>query len=206
MVRPSALTAAENGPAEPATEARPSLLRNEPKALSTRADGGWPAPVFVMILITPPTAPSPYSTAPLLPREISMRSTLLSGIDEKSKPCRSKSLKRRPFTSTSTFDGALAPKPRKSTMSRAPLTPAPMCWIWKPACSVMISVSVWRGDRAISSAVMMLVEVPVMPPLPRRDAPTSIGGNVKPPAGAASCAVATCTNEASANTAPHTLL
>ena len=50
-----------------------------------------------------------------------------------------------------------------------------MCWIWIPVCWPMISGKFCAGDCAISSAVITLVEAPVMPAPSRLD-DTSIGG------------------------------
>ena len=56
------------------------------------------------MLMTPPTALSPYSTAPLLPRVISMRSIESRGMVEKSTPAMSMSLSLRPLISTSVLE------------------------------------------------------------------------------------------------------
>ena len=65
--------------------------------------------------MTPPTALSPYSTAPLLPRVISMRSIESRGMVEKSTPAMSMSLSLRPLMRTRVLEVANAPKPRRST-------------------------------------------------------------------------------------------
>ncbi len=77
------------------------------------------AGVFVMILITPPTALSPNRTLPL-PRTISTRSIWSRGICVQSTPLRSISLTRRPSTSTRVLEGAVSPKPRRSTCALFP--------------------------------------------------------------------------------------
>ena len=60
----------------------------EPAPASTRiATGGPPTPFLVTMLMTPPMALSPYSTAPLLPRVISIRSIESRGMVEKSTLC-----------------------------------------------------------------------------------------------------------------------
>ena len=66
---------------------------NDPTPASPRmATGGPPTPFFRTMLMTPPIALSPYSTAPLLPRVISMRSIESRGMVEKSTPAISMSL------------------------------------------------------------------------------------------------------------------
>ena len=58
------------------------------------------------MLMTPPTAPSPYSTAPLLPRVISIRS-MLSTVDGAEIEARQiESFSRRPLIRISVLDGA----------------------------------------------------------------------------------------------------
>jgi len=90
---------------------------NDPKPPSTRPEyAGPPTPVFVIILITPPTALSPYSTAPLLPLVISMRSIESRGMVEKSTPFMSTSLTLRPLMSSRELEVWNAPNPRKSTL------------------------------------------------------------------------------------------
>ncbi len=81
-------------------EMLPNFWLNEPMPPSMRAEAGLPpsAPVLVTMLMTPPTALSPYRTAPLLPRVTSMRSMDCNGMVDRSTPARSISLIRRPFT------------------------------------------------------------------------------------------------------------
>ena len=91
---------------------------------------------------------------------------------------RSKSLKRRPLIRTSVLDGARsrrsrADRPRRARRSRRHRRAG----LWMPASRERMSAIVCRGERAMSSAVMMVVDVPVMPPLPRRLSRTSIVGS-----------------------------
>ena len=95
--------------------------------------------------MTPPTALSPYSTAPLLPRVISMRSIELRGMVEKSTPAMSMSLSLRPLMSTRVFEVAKAPKPRRSTDVLAPLTPPNRLVSCTPGTCAMISCNGLRG-------------------------------------------------------------
>ena len=133
---------------------RPRQVRwlKEPTPASARmATGGPPTPFFRTILMTPPTALSPYSTAPLLPRVISMRSIESRGMVEKSTPAMSMSLSLRPLMSTRVFEVAKAPNPRRSTLVLAPLTPPNRLVSCTPGACAMISCSVCAGECAISS-------------------------------------------------------
>ncbi len=56
------------------------------------------------------------------------------------------------------------------------------------------------GERSISSAVIVELDAPVITP-PRRDVPTSIGGNAT-----LFCALAPCASNASAMLAPSKLI
>ena len=125
---------------------------NEPTPASARiATGGPPTPFFSTMLMTPPIALSPYSTAPLLPRVISMRSIELRGMVEKSTPAMSTSLSLRPLMSTRVLEVAKAPKPRRSTLVFAPLTPPNRLVSCTPGVCAMISCNVCAGECAISS-------------------------------------------------------
>ena len=147
---------------------------NEPTPASARiATGGPPTPFFSTMLMTPPIALSPYSTAPLLPRVISMRSIESRGMVEKSTPCMSMSLTLRPLISTRVLEVANAPKPRRSTLVFAPLTPPNRLVSCTPGVCAMISCTVSAGECAISCAVMTEVAVPTMP-LNCRTAPTPV--------------------------------
>ncbi len=121
--------------------------------------------------MTPPTALSPYSTAPLLPRVISMRSIELRGMVEKSTPAMSMSLSLRPLISTRVLEVANAPNPRRSTLVFAPLTPPNRLVSCTPGTCAMISCKVCAGECAISSAVMTVAEAPTMPANCRTGAP-----------------------------------
>ena len=113
--------------------------------------------------MTPPIALSPYSTAPLLPLVISIRSIESRGRVEKSTLCRSMSLTLRPLIRTSVLGAANAPKPRMSTVVLAPLTPPNRLVSCTPGTCAMISCTVCAGDCLISSAVITEVDAPTMP-------------------------------------------
>ena len=131
--------------------------------------------------MTPPTALSPYSTAPLLPLVISMRSIESRGMVEKSTPAMSMSLSLRPLISTRLLEVANAPNPLISTVVLTPLTPPYRLVSCTPGVCAMISCTVCAGEWAISSAVMTDVDAPTMP-LNCRTAGASFAA---PPAGAA---------------------
>src|SRR6188768_516937 len=137
---------------------------NEPTPPSARIlTGGPPTPFFSTMLMTPPTALSPYNTAPLLPLVISMRSIESRGMVEKSTPAMSTSLSLRPLISTRLLEVANAPKPRRSTLVFTPLTPPYRLVSCTPGVCAMISCTVCAGELAISSAVMTDVDAPTMP-------------------------------------------
>ena len=66
----------------------------------------------------------------------------------------SMSLSLRPLMSTRVFEVAKAPKPRRSTLVLAPLTPPNRLVSCTPGVCAMISCSVCAGECAISSAVI----------------------------------------------------
>src|SRR6478672_9248373 len=76
----------------------------------------------------------------------------------------------------STFDWAKAPKPRRSTPSREPFVELSRCCTCTPTSRDRMSGKFCAGERAISSAVIMLFDVPTMPLL-RRVQLTSICGS-----------------------------
>ena len=132
-------------------------LKDPTPASARIATGGPPTPFFRTMLMTPPTALSPYSTAPLLPRVISMRSIELRGMVEKSTPAISMSLSRRPLMSTRVLEVAKAPNPRRSTLVFTPLTPPNRLVSCTPGVCAMISCTVCAGEWAISAEVMTVV-------------------------------------------------
>ena len=97
------------------------------------------------------------------------------GIVLRSTPRRSISFKRRPLSRKSVLDDAVAPKPRRSTDVVAPLLP-PSCS--RSGCRLRATGRpeiVVPGERAMSSAVITLLEAPMIP-VPVRDAQTSTVG------------------------------
>ncbi len=73
------------------------------------------------------------------------------------------------------LDDAVAPKPRRSTVVVAPLLPPVVLQVWTPASRDRTSWIVVPGERAMSSAVITLLEVPIIP-VPVRVAQTSTVG------------------------------
>ena len=104
----------------------------------------------VTMFTTPAVAPSPYSTAPV-PRRISMRSMVASGIAAHCTPERSKSLMRRPSTSTRVFCAPVMPKPRRSIAVPAALLPKKSRMLI-PGCSASSSGSVRAALLAMAAA------------------------------------------------------
>ena len=154
------------------------------------------APGRVTMLIAPPTAPSPYSTAAELPRRISTRSMLSSGRLTNSTAAMSMSLRRRPLTSTSEFCAPRAPNPRISTVARAPAVPPNRSRNWIPAAWPRNSGNVCAGEREMSSAVYTVTACGVSAwPRCGRDTVISSAGGVSSAlaarAGAAEIAAAT---------------
>ena len=105
--------------------------RNRGLPLVERSDAGFAADRdrraahagLRTMLMTPPIALSPYSTAPLLPRVISMRSIESRGMVEISPPAMSMSFTLRPLIRIRVLEVANAPNPRRSTLVFAPFTP-----------------------------------------------------------------------------------
>ena len=75
----------------------------------------------------------------------------------------STSLSLRPLIRTRVLEVAKAPKPRRSTLVFAPLTPPNRLVSCTPGVCAMISCTVCAGECAISCAVMTAVDVPTMP-------------------------------------------
>jgi hypothetical protein len=154
----------DHGPELVVAETDAMRVLKEPTPASPRiATGGPPTPVLVTILMTPPTALSPYSTAPLLPRVISIRSIELSGMVDRSTPARSMSFTRRPLIRISVLAVANAPKPRISTVVPAPFTPPYRLVNCTPGTCAMTSCTVCPGECAMSSAVITVEDAPTMP-------------------------------------------
>jgi hypothetical protein len=86
-----------------------------PRLRQTPNHAGPPATLRrVVIWMTPPVAPSPYSTL-LPPRTISMRSTVSIGIVDSTVFASSFSFRRTPSTMITMFCALLVPKPRRSS-------------------------------------------------------------------------------------------
>lgn len=103
--------------------------------------------------MTPPVAPSPYSTAPL-PRSTSIRSTDSIGMPARRVPLRSASDMRMPSTITTWLLSAVEPKPRRSRLYSPPPKKS-----WRPTTPrtrIRASLTVVAPERAISSAVITL--------------------------------------------------
>ena len=97
------------------------------------------------------------------------------------------------------FEAAVAPKPRRSTVVPAPLMPPAVLQVCTPGARAMMSCKDASGALAIWSAVMTVVDAPIMPVPLRRLAVTSISGSSTV---APCCACAACTVK-TASAAPH---